>query len=139
MSDDTKNIGNFGENSACTFLKHHGYRIIDRNYSNRNGEIDVIARKGSYVVFVEVKTRKSDDYGNPYLFILNRDFNRTLDTVISLKGNFHQYEISKKNGQQQCITTSDKIHISLDSGDAVLIRLQPAKEEPFTITYTLES
>ena len=65
MSDDTKNIGDFGENSACTFLKHHGYRIIDRNYSNRNGEIDVIARKGSYVVFVEVKTRKSDDYGNP--------------------------------------------------------------------------
>ena len=63
--EKTKTIGEFGENSACTFLKHHGYRILDRNYSNYFGEIDIIARKGSYVVFVEVKTRKSDDFGRP--------------------------------------------------------------------------
>ena len=65
MSDGTKSIGDFGENSACTFLKHHGYKIVSRNYSNRFGEIDIIAQKGSYLIFVEVKTRKSDDYGSP--------------------------------------------------------------------------
>lgn len=65
MNEGTKSIGDFGENSACSFLKHRGYKIIDRNYSDRFGEIDIIVRKGSYVIFVEVKTRKSDDYGNP--------------------------------------------------------------------------
>ena len=40
---ETKSIGDFGENAACTFLRHHGYKIVDRNYSNKYGEIDIIA------------------------------------------------------------------------------------------------
>ena len=65
MNDTAKTIGDFGETSACTFLKHRGYKVVERNYSNYFGEIDIIARKGSYVVFVEVKTRKSDEFGRP--------------------------------------------------------------------------
>ena len=65
MNDTTKTIGDFGETSACTFLKHRGYKVVERNYSNYFGEIDIIARKGSYVVFVEVKTRMSDEFGRP--------------------------------------------------------------------------
>ena len=79
----------------------------------------------------------TDDYGNPYLFILNRDFNRPLNTTISLKDSYHQYEISKTDGLQHMIATSDKIGLWLEPGDAMLVRLQPASEEPYTITYAL--
>lgn len=49
-----------GEEIACRFLKNKGYAIIDRNFYSRHGELDIVARKGSTLVIVEVKTRKND-------------------------------------------------------------------------------
>lgn len=60
-----KDIGNFGENAAEKYLRKHGYRIIERNYLIRGGEIDIIAKKDTYTVFVEVKTRQNEHYGTP--------------------------------------------------------------------------
>ncbi len=51
------------EEKACGFLRDHGYRIIGRNWRTRSGEIDIIARDGDIVVFVEVKARTSDGFG----------------------------------------------------------------------------
>jgi len=48
------------EENAARYLKKKGYRIIDRNYRTRFGEIDIIARYGEYLVFVEVKSGKSE-------------------------------------------------------------------------------
>jgi len=50
---------------AAAFLKREGYRIIERNYRCRYGEIDIIAMDKKDVVFVEVKGRKSDTFGSP--------------------------------------------------------------------------
>lgn len=61
----TVNIGNQGENLACEYLKKQGYKILERNYRIRGGEIDIVARDGQYLVFVEVKTRYSHEYGLP--------------------------------------------------------------------------
>ena len=47
------------ENIACDFLKKKGYRILERNYRTRYGEIDIIARDGKEIVFVEVKSGTS--------------------------------------------------------------------------------
>lgn len=66
---NTKKIGDFGEDAACRFLKQNGYDIIGRNYCTRYGEIDIIAEKGEYIVFVEVKTRKNAVYGLPSEFV----------------------------------------------------------------------
>lgn len=55
---DNKEKGNIGEDYACGFLERKGYRILDRNYRSRYGEIDIIAEKGGYIAFVEVKTRQ---------------------------------------------------------------------------------
>jgi putative endonuclease len=55
----SREIGNIGENAVAAFLEHNGYEILKRNFTVRGGEIDIIARKGKYLVFVEVKTRKS--------------------------------------------------------------------------------
>ncbi len=51
--------GPFGEAYAAEFLEKDGYRILERNYHSRFGEVDIIAEKGRYLVFVEVKTRES--------------------------------------------------------------------------------
>src|SRR4051794_13045744 len=54
-------LGGRGENVAARFLRNNGFRIICRNYRCELGEIDIVARDGSTLVFVEVKTRAYDD------------------------------------------------------------------------------
>lgn len=60
-----KQTGNWGESVACKFLKDQGYKILERNYLIRGGEIDIVAKDGEYLVFVEVKTRWSHEFGLP--------------------------------------------------------------------------
>jgi len=57
--------GAYGENLACDFLKKQGYKILERNFRIRGGEIDVIAKDGDTLVYVEVKTRSSNQFGTP--------------------------------------------------------------------------
>ncbi|MCA9070013.1 MAG: YraN family protein [Planctomycetaceae bacterium] len=61
----TRWLGNRGERKAARFLRRQGFRILARQYANRHGEIDLIARDGDFIVFVEVKTRRSDAAGLP--------------------------------------------------------------------------
>lgn len=55
-----RGIGDEGEDSAAAFLRSNGYTMIARNYTSRFGEIDIIAQKNTYIIFVEVKTRKAN-------------------------------------------------------------------------------
>ena len=55
-SKHKKKIGALGENMACRFLVKHGFRILDRNYSKKWGEIDIVAEKDKIFRFIEVKT-----------------------------------------------------------------------------------
>ena len=57
--------GKQGEDIAAACLRKDGYRIVERNYRCRYGEIDIIAMDAGNVVFVEVKSRKSDHFGSP--------------------------------------------------------------------------
>ena len=54
-------LGQRGENVAARYLRNQGYRIIERNFRCEVGEVDIIARDGKTLVFVEVKTRSHDD------------------------------------------------------------------------------
>lgn len=58
-------IGKKGEDLAAEFLQKKGYKILDRNFHGRQGEIDIIATKDNILVFIEVKTRRSYQYGTP--------------------------------------------------------------------------
>lgn len=58
-------LGDAGERQAAKFLKGQGYRIITRRFRFGRGDIDLVARDGDTIVFVEVKTRRSSDRGNP--------------------------------------------------------------------------
>src|SRR2546425_8785272 len=58
-------LGEEGERAAARFLEARGYRILERNYRTRRGEIDLIAEDGRMLVFVEVKVRLDDRFGGP--------------------------------------------------------------------------
>lgn len=58
-------VGAHYEERAADYLKEAGYRILARNFQNRTGEIDIIARDGEYLVFVEVKYRADGACGSP--------------------------------------------------------------------------
>lgn len=61
-----KLTGRRGEEMAAEYLVRKGYKILNRNYRSKWGEIDLIARTGAVVVFVEVKTKTTGDYGEPW-------------------------------------------------------------------------
>lgn len=58
-------LGRAGEDEAARFLESQGYRVVERNWRTARGEIDIIARRGSTAVFVEVKTRRTSTFGAP--------------------------------------------------------------------------
>jgi len=92
--------GKEGEDLAVLFLKNKGYKIIETNYKISGVEIDIIAEKEDTISFIEVKTRKSDDYGFPEeyvnrakkrriirgakLFFSNNKYGKYLDYDISM-------------------------------------------------------
>ena len=57
--------GKRGEQIACKALEKKGYRILERNYHCRYGEIDLIARHRDYIVFVEVRSKTGHSFGSP--------------------------------------------------------------------------
>jgi putative endonuclease len=63
MTHARQNLGKYGEDLACEELRRRGYAILARRYRRRGGELDIVARDGQTVVFVEVKTRESCEYG----------------------------------------------------------------------------
>ena len=58
-------LGRWGENLAAEYLQNKGYEIVTRNLRNSFGEVDLLARDGEVLVFVEVKTRSSKKFGYP--------------------------------------------------------------------------
>ena len=64
-SHATVALGISGEKLACEELARRGYAILPTRYRTRAGEIDIVARDGDTLVFVEVKTRSSEDFGIP--------------------------------------------------------------------------
>ncbi len=114
---NTSQIGKYGEDLAVGFLKKHGYKILERNIHLSHNEIDVIAKKKGYLVFVEVKTRSTQndlysDFGVPSDAIDDRKISRTLraatDYLAVAKAKYKQLQprfdvievyLDKENGE----------------------------------------
>jgi putative endonuclease len=62
-------VGKRGEELASAYLENAGYKIVERNYRCIFGEIDIVAEEGDTIVFIEVKSRRSNAYGDPQLAV----------------------------------------------------------------------
>jgi len=65
LSQGRRRVGQVGERLAALHYHQAGFEVVDTNWRCRHGELDLVARKGSLVVFVEVKNRSSLAYGHP--------------------------------------------------------------------------
>ena len=101
-------VGNLGEQTAADYLVKQGYRILERNFRSRGGEVDIVAKdRQGCIAFVEVKTRRSLAYGLPQLAVTGRK----------------QHQISKgalawlsKNRLHDCSARFDVIAVLLQDG-----------------------
>ena len=64
--DHRQSLGRRGEDLACAELEKRGYVIVDRRFRTRCGELDIVARDGPVLVFVEVKARSGGNFGTPF-------------------------------------------------------------------------
>ena len=64
MQDFQKNFGNTGEQIAEKFLRLRGLEILAKNFHAREGEVDIVARDGETIIFVEVKARRNQKFGS---------------------------------------------------------------------------
>ncbi len=79
MSDARQKLGRWGEDQAAKHLKVKGYKILQRNWRCRRGEIDLVAQDDEILVFIEVKTRRGRDYGTPEEAITRTKAKRLLE------------------------------------------------------------
>ncbi|MGB4373110.1 MAG: YraN family protein [Halanaerobiales bacterium] len=106
-----REVGKYGEEKAIEYLEKKGYEIIARNYRTGRGEIDIIARDQQYIVFIEVKLRKSLAYGYPQTAV---DY-RKQEKIRQLA----QYFLLK-NGLNTELIRFDVISILVESGKSKL-------------------
>lgn len=82
---DNKTTGNKGEDLAAEYLVNHGYTLLHRNWRFRHWEVDIIASKGKFLHFFEIKTRTSDRYGKP-------EESMTKEKMMNLKNAAEEYQ-----------------------------------------------
>ena len=102
-------IGKYGEDVAERYLVQKGYKILERNFLCRQGELDIIAETKEYIVFIEVKTRSNTLYGNPINAV---DFNKRK----------HMYKVAKYflhiRGWERRYVRFDAIEVYIEKGFA---------------------
>ena len=92
---DKQSLGQFGEEQAARYLRRRFYTILERNFRCRFGEIDLIAKRGGILAFVEVKLRKSDAFARAAEFVDFRKQNR-LRMAAELWLSLHETELQPR-------------------------------------------
>ncbi len=87
--DRRKKIGDAGEKIAERFLKKKGFIILEKNFKNRYGEIDIIAKDEDWLVFIEVKTKSSKNFSEPETWVDFKKENKLIKMA--------DYYLSEKN------------------------------------------
>ncbi|RKY36411.1 MAG: YraN family protein [Candidatus Omnitrophota bacterium] len=98
-----KELGILGENLAAGYLEVHGYKVIERNYNNKLGEIDIIAKENNVLCFVEVKTRANLSFGFPE-YAVTRAKQRKISQVVLAYLKANQLTFSQQNFRFDVVT-----------------------------------
>ncbi len=111
---DRRAVGRAYEDRAARFLSACGYELVERNFTSRYGEIDLICRDGDTLVFVEVKMRRPSSYGTAEEAV-SRTKQRRLITAAE--------EYLQKSGASEVAARFDVVAIDEPAGDDRSIRL----------------
>ncbi|HSO67549.1 MAG TPA: YraN family protein [Desulfatirhabdiaceae bacterium] len=122
MQTPSQQFGKSSEIQAAAYLKSLGYQILGLNYRTRMGEIDIIARDHDSLVFVEVKARKSTEFGNPKHAV-------TRQKQIRLARAALYYLKSTRQMNQKA--RFDVVAIDYDAGPSHIELIQNAFESPY--------
>jgi len=107
---EKRKLGDRGESISCGYLANCGYKILKRNYSCKFGEIDIIAEKEKNIIFIEVKTRTGNYFGEPQEFV---NFQKLEKMDMAIDFFINEFEIS-----EEYILRIDVIEILFDeNGD----------------------
>lgn len=96
-------IGKIGENLAVNFLEQKGYKIIERNYRFGHGELDIIAEKDQVLIFIEVKTKKYGDFGDP-IYWTTRSKQKQIGRIA--RGYLYEHNITDRDCRFDVITVT---------------------------------
>jgi putative endonuclease len=110
-------LGKHGEDLACRELEHRGYAIIARRYRRRGGELDIIARDGGTLVFVEVKARESHAFGAAAEAVTGLKRRKIAELAL---------DYMMRNHLSDCPCRFDVVSIHFDSGAPVIDVFQNA-------------
>lgn len=118
MKYTTKQIGDKGEDYTAEFLINKGCKILSRNFRIRNGEIDIIAQKDRYILFVEVKTRHQNSMSKPCEAVDIKKQRRIINTAVNY--------LSENNIDLFC--RFDVCEITVSQNDLSLLNLNYIKD-----------
>ena len=112
-------LGKDGEALAVSFCKKKGYRVLEKNYRTAFGEIDIIARDGDVIVFIEVKTRTDDTFGYPFEAVDARKREKIRKVALCFMKKFKQevparfdvFSISIAGGEKQIEHIKDAFEV----------------------------
>ncbi|MCL2063727.1 MAG: YraN family protein [Candidatus Cloacimonetes bacterium] len=93
MRHKKRELGKNGEDYCVQQLEREGYEVLERNYRSRYGEIDIIARDGIFLVFIEVKTRTNDSVDKAKIDITYSKQKKITKTAMYFLVNYHNPEI----------------------------------------------
>ena len=136
------NTRNLGKTLIALRSDHvyHGKEVMpDDDYFNEHFREDI--RNDDLTDLEELPFRcsigrLSDDWGNQYMTVLNRDYLRTQVFTIPLKGSKRIFEVSKADGKHYCVNNStDCLHVTLEPGDMAFYRVQDTADEAFEVEY----
>ncbi len=109
-----REAGDYYETLACDYLRENGLKIIQKNFRCRQGEIDIIARDGKYLVFTEVKFRKGNRFGTAEAAV---DYKK--QNVISRVSDYYRKRFGISDDTCQRF---DVVALDLDDDEALHIR-----------------
>jgi len=106
--DSRQRFGLEGEVEAASHLKRNGFKILVKRYRCRFGEVDLVAREGDTLVFIEVKTRGSQDFGGPALAVTPEKQKHISRVALDYLRRLHNPEIPVRFDIVEVISSGEK-------------------------------
>ncbi len=112
MSKNLQRIGQWGESVAADYLEKHGYTVVRRNARTPYGEIDIVAEKEGFTIFVEVKARTTKKFGPPEVSVTRRKQEHMMATAeyFAQKNEIDHWQIDVIAVERKNDRTAEIIH-----------------------------